>query len=93
MLCNKYTCCLPKETKRKIRSVLHNYMCGKSDNEYRIFGYLSYVFNVDKAYFKILNKYYLTYKNKYNTPKDKIRLIGKVFDRITRKYINKKGMI
>ena len=93
ILVNKETCCLPKETKRKIRAVLHNYMCGKSDNEYRVFGYLSYVFNVDKAYFTILNKYYLTYKNKYNTPKNKIRLIGKVFDRITRKYINKKGMI
>ena len=86
VLVNKETCCLPKETKRKIRAVLHNYMCGKSDNENYVIGHLSYVFSVDKSYFKILNKYYLDYKKKYNTPKDKIRLIGKIFNRIARKY-------
>jgi tetratricopeptide (TPR) repeat protein len=86
VLVNKENCCLPKETKRKIRAILHNYMCGKIDNENYIVGYLSYVFSVDKPYFKILNKYYTNYKKKYNTPKDKIKLIGRIFNRISRKH-------
>ena len=85
ILVNKEASCLPKETKRKIRSVLHRYMTQKTDNENQVLGYLGYVYNVDKDYFKILNKYYCSYKRKYNTPKDKIKRISKLFDRKLRK--------
>lgn len=85
ILVNKEKSCLPKETKRKIRSILHKYMTQQINDESYVLGYLSYVFDTDKEYFKTLNTYYSNYKNKYNTPKDKIKQIGRIFNRKLRK--------
>ena len=85
ILVNKKKACLPKETKRKIRAVLHQYMSGKTNDENYVAGYLSYVFSVDKEYFKILNKNYCLYKKKYSIDSSKIRIIGKLFNHNLRK--------
>ena len=85
ILVNKKKTCLPKETKRKVRAVLHQYITGKITNENFVAGYLSYVFDVDKDYFKTLNKYYWAYKKKYPVEVSRIKIIGKIFNHNMRK--------
>ena len=85
ILVNKDYPCLPKETKRKIKAILHQYMTNKITDEQYVAGHLSYVFNVDKEFFKTLNRYYQLYKKKYSVDKSKIKIIGKLFNYNLRK--------
>ena len=85
ILVNKDKTCLPNNTKRIIKAILHQYMVGKITDENYVAGYLSYVFSIDKEYFKTLNRYYWLYKKKYNIEKSKIRIIGKLFNYNLRK--------
>ncbi len=80
LLVNKDFPCLTKETKRKIRAILHGYMCGKTDDERYVAGYLSYVYNVDPEYFIRLSQYYKHYKEKYSVPAERRRIIGKILN-------------
>lgn len=79
ILVNKELPCLTNEAKRKIRAILHAYMCGKTTDEQYVAGYLSYVYSVDSEYFIKLGEYYEKFKKKYSLPSEKRRIIGKIF--------------